>query len=401
MILSPDYRRKKSLPQPKQPKPAKRKRKSNLVVAFALLWTPAAFAQNRTQFLDVRVTDSEGRAVADLTAADFEISLDGRPQQIVDCSYITGPSPTPAAPLLLRPAAGVEKRRMVLVVDDLNLSARGADQVRQVLRRYIDQQMQPGDETVVIRTSSGSGAQQQFTDDSIHLRDAIDHIQPRHLAGPGPDAPFAIGTMGTLDLTFEGLRALPGRKSVVLFTEATPAITSAVGSLLEKANRAFAVFYAINPAGTDTMFQEAAPSAIAPRSVAPLMATGPTELPNSPLQALAKATGGLVLDRGGVASGFARVLEDRQSYYLLRYSRDFAIFRPGTGEQLVSHIAVKTVRDGLTIRTRDFRMTTFCAPRPPIRTNAWWKRSSRRSHPAAFVSGSILFSCTAPGKVPS
>jgi VWFA-related protein len=357
MILSPACRRKKSSQRLRRPRPAKRKKKSNSFTAFALVLLSAlpAFAQNRTQLLDVRVTDAAGGPVTGLTAADFEVSLDGRPQQIVDSSYITGVS---------------EKRRTVFLVDDLNLSSRGAEQVRQVLQRYVDQQTQPGDETVIMRSSSSNGAQQQFTADLNALREAIDRIQPRHFAGPSPDSLFAIGTMGTLDLAFEGLRPLSGRKSVVLFTEANPAITGSLNALLEKANRAFAVFYAINPAGADTTFEEASPSiaANARRSVTPLMATAPAAPPNSVFESLAKATGGLVVDRAA-ASGFARVLEDRQGYYLLRYSRDFAIFRPGTGEQLVSHVTVKTARDGLTIRARDGFPDTSPVPVLPANTD--------------------------------
>jgi hypothetical protein len=124
--------------------------------------------------------------------------------------------------------------------------------------------------------------------------------------------------------------------------------------LAEKANRSFAVFYAINPAGIDTTFREVTPPANpSRRSISPLMAAAPDEPLGSILEALATATGGLVLDRGGIAAEFARVLEDRHNYYLLRYSRDFAIFRPATGEQLVESVAVKTTRDGLTIRTRN------------------------------------------------
>jgi VWFA-related protein len=128
-----------------------------------LIFAASAFAQDRTQLLDVVVTDAAGRPVPDLSAADFEIYLDGRPQHILGCSYETSQQTPPATPMLLRPPHQAAARHMVLVIDDLSLSSRGADQIRQTLRHYTDEQMRPGDELVIMRTSAGSGGRQQFT----------------------------------------------------------------------------------------------------------------------------------------------------------------------------------------------------------------------------------------------
>ncbi len=347
--------------------------------------------------LDVVVTDATGRRVPDLTAADFEVSLDGRPQHILSSSFEAAAQEpeAAAAPMLLRPLHHAAARRMVLVVDDLNLSVRGAEHLRETLRRFAGEQMQPGDEVAVIRTSSGVGAQQRFTGDPNSLRAAIDRLKPRSFPGPPAGSIFSAGTIGVLELVFDGLRAFPGRKSVVLFTEAKPANSAGLDILADEANRSFAVFYALDPIGVDTTFQEVTPPVTAnptPRSISPLVANAPAEPLGSIFEALAKATGGLVLDRGDIASEFARVLADRQGYYLLRYSRDFAIFRPATGEKLVEHISVRTTREGLTIRTRDgFPQASGLSPALSVTS----EEKLREALLSPFTAGDIRFGLSA------
>jgi len=319
-----------------------------------------ALSQERTQILDVVVTDPSGRAVSNLTAADFAISLDGRPQQIVGSSYVdwSGPPAPPDQSIRLQGSRRNDDRRIVFLVDDLNLSVESATAVRQLLRRYVERQMQPRDEASVVRTFSGAGTDQRFTSDRQALAAIVDRIQPQPFTPPAAShSLFSVGTIGILQLALDGLRAVPGRKSVILFTEAHSVRSTALDSLIEKADRGFAVFYAIDPRGIDTTFEAPAPPAQTPpplgRHVEPLLATVPSERPASLLEELAKATGGLALDRGGVASQFARVLEDQEGYYQIQYHRDFAIFQPETGARLVDHVTVKVARGGLHTRARD------------------------------------------------
>jgi len=164
-----------------------------------LLVCDLAFAQNQSTpviridinlvQVDAIVTDSRNRHITDLTADDFVVLQDGKPQTISNCSYIvTGTSAAPAISPITRPAGlspapppalkPAEVRRMfALVVDDLGLSFTSMALVRDALRKFVDQQRQPGDMAAVIRTSAGLGVLQQFTTDKTLLHAAIDRVK--------------------------------------------------------------------------------------------------------------------------------------------------------------------------------------------------------------------------------
>jgi len=110
--------------------------------------------------IDSVVTDSKGHQVANLKPDDFQVLVDGKPQPITNFSYVhldstdvNRPSLSPQAlhqPLPSANPADVLKpedvrRSMVLVVDDLSLSFESMYSVRRTLRKFIDEQMQPGD----------------------------------------------------------------------------------------------------------------------------------------------------------------------------------------------------------------------------------------------------------------
>lgn len=220
--------------------------------------------------VDVVVTDSKGKQVTDLSAEDFELLEDKRPQKITNFSYVsTDPAAAaqraapqdknapPAPPVRLRPEQ--VRRTIALVVDDLGLSFESAHFVRRALRKFVTEQMQPSDLVAIIRTGSGMGALQQFTSDKRQLNAAIERVRwnPQGRAGISAFAPiksgadnagedtraksagelsedadqfreelFTIGTLGALNYIIRGLKDLPGRKSVLLITDGFEAFTS-------------------------------------------------------------------------------------------------------------------------------------------------------------------------------
>src|SRR5205085_3324768 len=142
--------------------------------------------------LDVVVTDRDGRQVTDLQPSDFQILEDGHPQQITHFSYINAeptteptpaptpreknaPPPAPVPPSNLRPEQ--VRRTIALVVDDLGLSFESTVYTRTALRKFVEQQMQPGDLVAIVRTSAGAGALQQFTSDKRQLLAAVERIR--------------------------------------------------------------------------------------------------------------------------------------------------------------------------------------------------------------------------------
>src|ERR1051325_3891571 len=216
-----------------------------------------------------------------------------------------------AAPLPPVPLRREDVRRTIaLVVDDLGLSHESSARVRLALSKFVDQQIQPGDLVAIIRTGAGMGALQQFTTDKRLLHAAIDRIRynlgsrseistfapigsqgiavqinddsltlptgggqdrttdgrghPSTMRLPGSETDqfreelFSVGTLGALNFVVRGLKDLPGRKSVVLFSDGFKLYTEDPGNrrildnlqrLTDLANRASVVFYTIDPRG--------------------------------------------------------------------------------------------------------------------------------------------------------
>ena len=211
----------------------------------------------------------------------------------------------PAVPTRLKPED--IRRTMAIVVDDLGLSFESTYYVRRALKKFVDEQMQPGDLVAIIRTAGGMGALQQFTSDKRQLYAAIDRVK-FYMGGrgnigafapvgsnslpPGASADlqaasddlnrfredvFAVGTLGAIGYVIRGLRELPGRKSIILVSDgikifngvnfqreqsfsranATPAssdrVLQALRRLTDQANRASVVIYAMDARGLQTL----------------------------------------------------------------------------------------------------------------------------------------------------
>src|SRR5207253_1522074 len=103
-------------------------------------------------------------------------------------------TPVPIPPVTLKPEQ--VRRTIAIVVDDLSLSLGSAEAVRYHLRRFVDQQMEPGDLVAIIRASGGMGALQQFTSDKRQLYPAIERVRWNPRAGQiGAFAPTSDETL--------------------------------------------------------------------------------------------------------------------------------------------------------------------------------------------------------------
>jgi len=246
--------------------------------------------------VDAVVTDNKGKAVTDLKAEDFEVLQDGKPQVITNLAFIDvkdsavrasvirpaaqprgGPPVPPPPPPAFRPQQ--IRRTVALVVDDLGLSFDSIVRVRQALTKWVDTDMQPGDLVAVIGTSAGMGALQQFTGDKRLLRSAIERgttgrvgissfaaLEDAGAAGSIDTTAFnqeleqtySVGSMGAIQYVVQGLRDLPGRKRLILFSESmrltfpdvrSQLVEERLRRLSDAANRSSVVIYAIDPRG--------------------------------------------------------------------------------------------------------------------------------------------------------
>src|SRR5580698_1001322 len=142
--------------------------------------------------IDSVVTDSKGHPVTDLKADDFQVLVDGKPQPITNFSYIHLDSPdvnrSSLSPHSIdRPLASANpadvlkpqdvRRSLVLVVDDLSLSFESMDTVRRTLRKFVGEQMQPGDLVALWETGRSNNVFKQFTSDKRVLQAAVENLR--------------------------------------------------------------------------------------------------------------------------------------------------------------------------------------------------------------------------------
>jgi VWFA-related protein len=398
--------------------------------------------------VDAVVTDSKGRQVTNLKPEDFEIIEDGAPRPITNFSYIPIRSAAAAgaaaralpagAALLSSPGLQPEQvgRTMALVVDDIGLSFESTYYVRRALKKFVDEQMQPGDLVVILRTGAGLGALQQFTTDKRLLYAAIDRVR-FNLAGQSIVGEFlsdveakkrtgfvtdlfTAGTLGALNYIVNGLRDLPGRKSVILFSDGMvlpgapdlrrvphgphtlqspvwddyidPSLRDKLQALIELANRSSVVIYTLDARGLLTL-QPTASETIADRSgqvpgrIRPPSSGSASEVQDSltrrhagrlldyydskqGLELLAQQTGGLfVHDTNDLGWGVGRILEDQAGYYLIGFKPSEATFEKTQSGASYHKIQVRVLKQGLKVRSRNgFYGVTDEQARPVYRT---------------------------------
>ena len=373
--------------------------------------------------IDTVVTKND-KQVTDLTAPDFEILEDGKPQAITNFSYIWtvpktvgAPAETPLAgapdknaPLVPPPPvkAAESHRTIALVVDDLGIAMENTGSIRKQLRRFVEEQMQPNDLVAIIRTGGEVGALQQFTNDKRILFRAIENVKWNHNSRAGIATLVPLGadtspregangvglaggpetynaTIRALRFILFGMRDIPGRKSMVIFSEdlptdipdyalpsgpASPQIPTqgaepgfrggqptfngaALQRLAELAIRSSVVIYGVDTRGLVPFGPMQATNVnptIRPAGTQPFdaMAFQSHRLQDTRTgqELLARETGGFLVKNSN-NFGLKRIAEDQSGYYLLGY-------RPAgdTFNRRFHHITVKVKRPGLTVRTR-------------------------------------------------
>ncbi|HEY6506376.1 MAG TPA: VWA domain-containing protein, partial [Vicinamibacterales bacterium] len=138
--------------------------------------------------VDALVADAAGNVVSDLTAADFEVLEDGKPQKVSAFSYVNIPIERALRPLFAdRPIEAdvqtndhSEGRIYLLVLDDLHTDFTRSPRVKAAARRFIEQNFGVNDLAAVVFTGRGEDAQ-DFTNNTRLLLRAIDKFNGRKL----------------------------------------------------------------------------------------------------------------------------------------------------------------------------------------------------------------------------
>ncbi|MGH9871930.1 MAG: VWA domain-containing protein [Pyrinomonadaceae bacterium] len=358
--------------------------------------------------LDAVVTDKNGKLVTDLRPDEVQIFEDGRQQKITNFSLVNveaslppaGPSvpkdntAPPLPPTRLHPED--VRRTIALVVDDLGLSFESTYYTRRALKKFVDEQMQPGDLVAIIRTSGGIGALQQFTADKRQLYAAIDRVKwfvsgranigafaPMEGNTPNDEAfkaanerlkaanddlnqfredVFSVGTLGAVGYVVKGMRELPGRKSIMLISDGFKIYSAgdpernyrtllALRRLIDQANRATVVIYTMNASGLQVIGLTAADSTSGMSSAEIEQQLGDRRTAafdsQNGLDYLAKETGGMAIrNTNDLSGGIRRVIEDQKSYYLIGYRPDESTFELKSGRRMFHKLSLKVTRPG-------------------------------------------------------
>jgi len=428
----------------------------------AILLTAICFAQQEPQAprqdltiklnvdliqIDVTVMDKAKKHVSGLTEDDFEVFRDGKRQSIKKVLYVSRPpletNPTAVANnpgiALLAPKDSIRvkdvRRTIAIYIDDLSMSSESVYYMRGALHKFVEQQILPGDIVAVYRSSGGLGLFQQFTADKRAVLAGIDSIRYRSINGvdslaalqsnpleddPNPSiAQMAIeqrqreevnnrlrqdmltaNVLSNAAFVVQGLRELPGRKSMVIFSEsmqlsdlpqgmtipgANAMLPGAQGgsrdrtlqsmrSLIDIANRSGVTFYTIDPRGLQVLGITAmdTPSANPRRMQGQqLQRQMDFQMSQGGLAELAAATGGLFFrNTNDLARALQEAANDLDGYYLIAFQPDAETFvKSKQGSAKMHKLEIKVRKPGLKVRYRQNFAGVTDAERTPTNTN--------------------------------
>jgi VWFA-related protein len=392
--------------------------------------------------VDATVTDAKGNPIPDLKPGDFRVLLDRKPQELKFSDYVrlrelpsAGKTQTDAAipreqiSKPARPAATLKReqvrRTIVLFVADLLTSAESMPGIQAGLRKFVQEQVQPGDLVAIVRSSAGLGALQDFTPDKHMLLAAIDQVRwtPNAIGiggasaytpivtGTAPVAPDLdqAGTINTIERAtlattssllrvVRGMADLPGRKSVILVSDALrltlpdeldPSGQRAIGTgafvapiyqsmrrVVDESVRAGVVLYAIDTRGISSL------RATASDHLDPIQRAGGGGRPNVSYGAgdsvgsnwvtdqtlsrrneykdnqwgslfVSSQTGGfMITESNRLDDGLARIMEDQRGYYVLAFQPPAEAMQTDLSGQPVFHkLKIEVTRPGVQVRS--------------------------------------------------
>ena len=265
---------------------------------------------------EVMVRDKKGKAITDLKAEDFVLSENGVPQTISffestlssSSSRTSEPVKPAAIPLTTekRASNGFPRNIISLVLDGQTTEGANLKHVRDGMTKYVRERISDSDSVALFAISGGLQLLQPFTDDKAKLiaaidradtlstiaktseqrsiNESIDSLRDKLATLPNPDAVNTPGggsmaaqamisrrvleqyiqmrsvlsaqqtrpVLAGLAAICEGLRAIPGKKTLVVFSQgfvAPQSLDWQVQSTIDIANRANVAIYIIDSSG--------------------------------------------------------------------------------------------------------------------------------------------------------
>lgn len=325
--------------------------------------------------LDVVVLDQNGRPVHGLTAADFTVLEDGRPQKISTLDEIIVPQAAPPPAAWMRDVAPdvgtndipTDGRLIVIVLDDAMTSdPRETDTAREIAGEIVDN-LGPADLASIVFTLENHKSQ-DFTADRSRLQAAIDLMRPGPLPGSAASQLASRYSMQTIKKAAEYLRAIEGRrKSIIYVSVGVPIDWNDISSPIANLGAEGVTVNAkenMRSLGSDlhdtlgeSQLSNVAVYAVSPRG----LTVGMEPLENDFLRALSANTGGFaIVNTNTPEAQVPSIFTATSAYYLIGYE----VQKPDDGR--FRRLEIKVDRPGAVVHAR----RGYVAPRPDRRAAA-------------------------------
>lgn len=352
--------------------------------------------------VDARVVDSSGAFVPGLTAGDFQVFEDGKPQKLEAFTFVNMPVERQPRPLFAKApieadvannVTGYDGRVYVLVLDDQHTAPQRSPRTKAAAKRFIERYIGANDAAAVVYTSGRGDAAQEFTNSQRRLLASVNKFMGRKIRsstlerldeeqrtrgtrqqGDRIDDPLDQERAYTARTALDSLRNLSNflggisgrRKAIIYFSEGVDydifdifntsggasAVQQASRDAAAAATRANVAIYGIDPRGLGALGDDMIEVQDVPQdtSLNLGMSSFNDEVRRSQdsLRVLSSETGGFaIVNQNDLNSAFERVVADNSVYYLLGY---YSTNEKRDGK--FHKIEVKVARPGVTVRSR-------------------------------------------------
>jgi VWFA-related protein len=226
---------------------------------------PVIRTESRVVLVDAVVTDKKGNYVHDLTQKDFKVYEDNKEQAISSFSFGSD---------LSGPTSSAQKHYMILFFDNSSMAAPDQIQARAAAAKFIAAGAAPDRLMAVVDFGGSLLVKQNFTANAELLTTAVNGVKHANIETNGQSAdlanPVMVASSGLSSISnaeadygartmllairslAKNLRAVPGRKMLILFSAGFPLTTERISELtatIDACNKANVSIYTLDVRG--------------------------------------------------------------------------------------------------------------------------------------------------------